>query len=155
MRSGSVLKPLLKIGELSKQTQVPVGTLRYYESLGLLLPTQRGNSGYRYYSTESVDQIYFIQKAQTLGFSLSEIQHIVGVRVLGSGRNLLIKQLLDEKIVGLHSEIQRLLAFKTDLENYQSQCTQTETPKDDYLQGICQIINRVSLAPIGVMRQSA
>jgi DNA-binding transcriptional MerR regulator len=155
MRSGSVLKPLLKIGELSKQTQIAVGLLRYYESLGLLLPTQRGNSGYRYYAAESVEQVHFIQKAQALGFSLPEIQHILGVRVLGPSRNLVVKQLLDQKIAGLNDEIQRLTAFKADLEDYQSQSTQQELPKDDYLQGLCQLIDRVRLPAIGPIKQSA
>jgi DNA-binding transcriptional MerR regulator len=155
MRPGSVLKPLLKIGELSKQTQIAVGLLRYYESLGLLLPTQRGNSGYRYYAAESVDQVCFIQKAQALGFSLPEIQHILGVRVLGPSRNLVVKQLLDQKIGFLNDEIQRLKAFKADLENYQSQSTQQELPKEAYLQGLCQLINRVSLPTIGPVKQSA
>jgi DNA-binding transcriptional MerR regulator len=155
MSSGSVLKPLLKIGELSKQTQVAVGVLRYYESLGLLLPTQRAHSGYRYYAAESVAQVDFIQKAQALGFALSEIQHILGVRVLGASRNLGIRQLLDQKIMGLSGEIQRLTAFKTDLENYQNQSTQQELPKDDYLQGLCQLINRASLPAIAPINQSA
>jgi DNA-binding transcriptional MerR regulator len=155
MRSGSVLKPLLKIGELSKQTHIAVGLLRYYESLGLLLPTQRGRSGYRYYAAKSVDQVCFIQKAQALGFSLPEIQHILGVRVLGPSRNLVIKQLLDQKIDCLNDEIHRLMSFKTDLEDYQSQSIQQELPKDDYLQGLCQLIDRVSLPTIGPMNQSA
>jgi DNA-binding transcriptional MerR regulator len=138
MRSGSVLKPLLKIGELSKQTQIAVGLLRYY-----------------YYAAESVEQVCFIQKAQALGFSLPEIQHILGVRVLGPSRNLVVKQLLDQKIAGLNDEIQRLTAFKADLENYQSQSTQQELPKDDYLQGLCQLIDRVRLPAIGPIKQSA
>jgi DNA-binding transcriptional MerR regulator len=155
MQSGSVLKRLLKIGELAKQTQVAVGTLRYYESLGLLLPTQRGKSGYRYYAAESVEQICFIQKAQALGFSLDEIQHILGVRMPGRLRNLAIQQLLDDKVSCLNGEIQRLTAFKTDLEDYQTECQQRELPKDDYLQGLCQLIDRVSLPAIGATPQVA
>ncbi len=155
MSSGSVLKPLLKIGELSKQTQVAVGVLRYYESLGLLLPTQRAHSGYRYYAAESVSQVDFIQKAQALGFSLPEVQQILGLRVLGAARNVGIKQLLDQKIACLNEEIQRLTTFKTDLEDYQSQSTQQELPKDDYLQGLCQLINRVSVPAIAPINQPA
>jgi DNA-binding transcriptional MerR regulator len=155
MRSGSVLKPLLKIGELSKQTQVGVGTLRYYESLGLLLPAQRGHSGYRYYAAESVEQVYFIQKAQALGFSLPEVQHILGVRVIGASRRVVLKQLLDDKITVLTQEIQRLTAFKGDLESYQSHCTEVEIPKEEYVQGLLKLINRVSLAAIAPIEQSA
>lgn len=149
MKSGSVLKPLLKIGELSKHTNVPVGTLRYYESLGLVVPAQRGRGGYRYYASEVVSQINFIQKALMLGFSLQEVQHIMGARVVGKGRHLVVRELLDDKISRLNEEIQRLSAFKMDLEQYQQQYDQ-ETPKEEYLKGLFQIIDQVSL-PAGTI----
>ncbi|MBE9032470.1 MerR family transcriptional regulator [filamentous cyanobacterium LEGE 11480] len=144
MKSGSVLKPLMKIGELSKQAQVPVGTLRYYETLGLLVPAQRGRSGYRYYAAEAIDQVHFVQKAQTLGFTLQEVQQIMGVRVAGQSRHFVLRQLLDEKIERLNDEIQRLSAFKSDLQHYQREAA-PDMPKDDYVQGICQLIDQVKV----------
>jgi DNA-binding transcriptional MerR regulator len=54
---------MLKIGELAKQTGVSVGTLRYYESLGLIEPSQRSESGYRYYADATVHKVQFIKKA--------------------------------------------------------------------------------------------
>ena len=36
LETESLEQQLLKIGELAKQTGVAVGTLRYYESLGLM-----------------------------------------------------------------------------------------------------------------------
>ena len=47
----------LKIGELAKQTGLAVGTLRYYRDLGLLVPVQRGDNGYRYYSQNAGSQV--------------------------------------------------------------------------------------------------
>lgn len=41
--------PLLRIGDVAKITGVSTSTIRWYESLGLLLP-QRESSGYRLYS---------------------------------------------------------------------------------------------------------
>mgnify|MGYP002777003249 CR=1 FL=1 len=38
---------LLKIGEVAERTGLGVGTIRYYESLGLVAPTQRSESNYR------------------------------------------------------------------------------------------------------------
>ncbi|BAU65001.1 transcriptional regulator, MerR family [Stanieria sp. NIES-3757] len=66
----------LKIGELAKQTGVAVGTLRYYSDLGLLLPSLRGDNGYRYYSQDANSQVKFIKKAQALGFTFRRNQTI-------------------------------------------------------------------------------
>lgn len=61
---------LLKIGELAEQADVAVGTIRYYESLGLVEPAHRSESGYRYYVADAIKRVQFIRKAQSLQFSL-------------------------------------------------------------------------------------
>lgn len=99
---------LLKIGELASQADVAVGTLRYYETLGLLEPTQRSASGYRYYDLEAVKRVQFIKKAQSLQFSLSEIQQVLGVRHQGNPACPLVRDLLNQKIVHLEEQIYRM-----------------------------------------------
>lgn len=89
---------LLKIGELAEQTSVAVGTIRYYESLGLVEPVHRSESGYRYYAIGAVKRVQFIRKAQSLQFSLSEIQQVLGVRGQGDPACFLVRSLLDQKI---------------------------------------------------------
>ena len=69
----------LKIGQLAKRS-LAVGTLRYYSDSGLLQPVQRGDNGYRYYGIDAARQVEFIKKAQTLGFTLEEIEQILDVR---------------------------------------------------------------------------
>jgi DNA-binding transcriptional MerR regulator len=140
----SVLKPLLKIGELAKHTHVAVGTLRYYEGLGLIQPVQRSSSGYRYYSAESIQQVWFIKKAQVLGFSLSEIQKIVGAKTVGRPGYGLIKQLLEQKIVFLTEEIQRLQLLKGQFEDYRDRW-KGDVSIEAYTTGICQLIENVKL----------
>jgi DNA-binding transcriptional MerR regulator len=143
-KSNSVLTPLLKIGELAKQSQVAVATLRYYEGLGLLEPVRRSPSGYRFYSSESVQQVHFIKKAQTLGFTLSEIQKLQGVRIVGKPVCAVVKKLLDQKILILNQEILRLQTFKTQLEEYRDRF-QSETSTGIYAEGLCRLIESVSL----------
>ena len=51
-------KTKLKIGEFSKLMQVTVKTLRHYESIGLLLPSEVDeSSGYRYYRLEQMQRL--------------------------------------------------------------------------------------------------
>ena len=45
----------MRIGELSRRTQIPIRMLRYYEERGLLSP-QRAPSGYRHYQEADVEQ---------------------------------------------------------------------------------------------------
>ena len=88
----------LRIGELAKQTNLAVGTLRYYSDLGLLQPVQRGDNGYRYYSQDATKQVEFIKKAQAIGFTLEEIKTILDVRDRGEKPCSLVQSLLDNKI---------------------------------------------------------
>jgi len=65
------------IGDLSKRTDVPVKTIRYYEDFGLLGKPKRTESAYRVYNQKDVDKLLFIKKAKDLGFKLSEIKKII------------------------------------------------------------------------------
>ncbi|MEM9265208.1 MAG: MerR family DNA-binding protein, partial [Cyanobacteria bacterium P01_F01_bin.13] len=94
----------LKIGALSKQTDVAVGALRYYESLGLLR-SERGTNGYRQYASEAVHQVQFIKKAQAIGFSLEEIGEVLNLHEKGDTPCELVQSLLQKKIDQLESQI--------------------------------------------------
>lgn len=66
----------MRIGELEQKSGASRHTLRYYETLGLL-NVQRQDNNYREYSANSVADMLFIQQAQEMGFSLSEIGEIL------------------------------------------------------------------------------
>jgi len=66
---------LLRIGEFSKLTNVPIRTLRYYDEINLFIPiTIDYFTGYRYYSEEQIEDLKLINKLKKLGFSLEEIK---------------------------------------------------------------------------------
>ena len=74
----------LLIGELAKQAGVKSDTVRFYEKQGLLSKPTRTAAGYRVYDEAALKQLRFIKQAQSLGFSLQEIQRILTLR--GEGR---------------------------------------------------------------------
>ncbi len=142
LETESLEQQLLKIGELAKQTGVAVGTLRYYESLGLLEPALRSSSGYRYYTADATRQVQFIKKAQRLNFSLQEIQQILVSRRQGVTACPLVQELLSSKIDFLEEEIQRMSAFKAELEAYKKLWTNRASDNPDRDQ-ICSLIEGV------------
>ena len=65
---------LLKIGELAKKAGVTVRTIRYYEELSLITPTELSAGGFRFYSENDLNRILFIKRFKELGLPLEEIQ---------------------------------------------------------------------------------
>jgi len=57
----------MRISEVSRQCDVPVDTLRYYERIGLLPPIDRSDSGIRDYSDLDVRRINFIKCMRNAG----------------------------------------------------------------------------------------
>jgi MerR family mercuric resistance operon transcriptional regulator len=67
----------LTIGGLAREAQVGVETVRYYERRGMVPQPGKAMGAYRRYSAAHVNRIRFIKRAQTLGFSLEEIETLL------------------------------------------------------------------------------
>ena len=69
---------MLQVGEFSKICAVSVKTLHHYDRIGLLRPESVDPvTGYRYYSTEQIDRMLYIQRLKRYGFSLEEVQELL------------------------------------------------------------------------------
>lgn len=51
----------MKIGEVSKEYQISMDTIRYYEKIGLLGPIAKNKSGIREFKQEDLKQIEFVK----------------------------------------------------------------------------------------------
>ncbi len=66
------------VKKLSDLSGVTVRTLHFYEELGLLRPAYHGTNGYRYYEEKELLQLQQILFFKELGFTLKQIQRVVG-----------------------------------------------------------------------------
>ncbi|MES4904206.1 MULTISPECIES: MerR family transcriptional regulator [unclassified Streptomyces] len=62
------------IGDVARRAGVSARMLRHYESLGLVRPTGRTDSGYREYSSENIRRIFHIESLRSLGLSLRDVR---------------------------------------------------------------------------------
>ena len=67
----------MNIGQASRATGVSAKMIRYYESVGLIRPADRTQSNYRDFSERDVNELRFIRRARTLGFSVEEITRLL------------------------------------------------------------------------------
>lgn len=69
---------MLKIGEFSRLSQVPVKTLRYYDEIGLFKPSEIDRyTDYRYCALDQFPHIHSIMALKELGLSLEEIARLL------------------------------------------------------------------------------
>jgi DNA-binding transcriptional MerR regulator len=66
------------VKQLSKLSGVTVRTLHFYEEIALLKPAYYGSNGYRYYEEPQLLQLQQILFFKELGFTLKQIQKLVG-----------------------------------------------------------------------------
>ena len=71
-------KSYYSIGKVSALCNVPIKTLRYYDTIGLLVPDYRKDeSNYRYYTQDQILTLFIIRKLKLLGIPLKEIKEVV------------------------------------------------------------------------------
>lgn len=66
------------VKKLSELSGVTVRTLHFYEEIALLKPAYYGSNGYRYYEEKELLQLQQILFFKELGFTLKQIQRVVG-----------------------------------------------------------------------------
>ena len=65
------------IGEMAQKSEVSIRTLRYYDNIELLTPSDFTEGGHRLYSTEDLSTLQNIKSLQFLGFSLKDIKNML------------------------------------------------------------------------------
>ncbi len=106
-----------KIGEVATATGLSVKTIRYYTDLHLLSPTvRRSPNGYRLFSSDVINRLAFIKRAQSLGLSLQEIGEILDVHDHNNLPCDVVKQFLSDKVSKINHQIEELVTLKAELQ---------------------------------------
>ena len=112
----------MKIGELEARSGASRHTLRYYEQIGLISPQRRTNN-YRDYTVQTLQDLDFIKRAQSMGFSLGEIGEILDAQRnklidCADGAKLIEKKMAEvkQKIASFQSIYQYLDQERANLE---------------------------------------
>lgn len=112
----------LTIGELAGAVGVNVQTVRYYERRGLLPKPKRRASGYREYLATDVARLEFIRRAQALGFTLSEIEQLLALRVDPRTTPEDVHRAVEEKIEAVEEKIRDLTRISGALRKMAASC---------------------------------
>lgn len=116
---------LLQVGELAKQTGLSIRTLRYYDEIGLLVPSHRTEAEYRLYSEADIARLQQILSLRQLGFALKEIReclenpdfslpNVINLHLARLQEQMAVSQSLFTKLSTLAQQLQTSQAASVD-----------------------------------------
>ena len=111
------------IGQLAKQANVNLETIRYYERRGLLPKPPRNESGHRRYTHDALRRTEFIKRTQSLGFSLREISDLLSLRITPGTTCANVKARVETKIQEIQKKIIDLKEIEQALKRMADKCT--------------------------------
>ncbi len=114
--------PSLTIGQLAGACAVSVETIRFYERRGLIEQPQRPVSGMRRYPQRTLERLQFIKQAQSLGFTLQEVQEMLVLKADDPATCGEVQRLAEDKIGLLHAKMQTLQSLETILKTLVEDC---------------------------------
>ena len=120
--SDALNRGLMDIGRASKASGVSVKMIRHYEAIGLLPKVARTFANYRVYRDSDVHTLRFIRRARALGFSMDDIQELLGLWQNKSRSSASVKKIAGKHIDELNRKISELKAMVDTLGHLTQHC---------------------------------
>jgi Cu(I)-responsive transcriptional regulator len=118
----------MNIGGAAKASGVSAKMIRYYEQVGLIHPAARTDGNYRSFGEREVNELRFIRRARTLGFSIEEISHLLSLWRDRERPSREVKAIADAHVADLEARIAEMQAMADTLRHLSSCCAGDERP---------------------------
>ena len=116
------VQPTLQIGEVAKRTTLSVDAIRFYERRKLLPAPFRSAGRFRLYTTDDIERLQFVQRMQSLGFSLEEIKQLMAIRADKAHACAAVRQFLKTKLDDVRKKVRELRILETELKSDLGKC---------------------------------
>jgi MerR family copper efflux transcriptional regulator len=118
----------MNIGQAAKHSGLSAKMIRYYESIGLLKPAGRSDSGYRLYGAQDLHVLAFIKRSRDLGFSLEEVGKLLTLWQDRERASADVKALALAHVDELNRKITELTALRDTLGELVQHCQGDHRP---------------------------
>ena len=118
----------MNIGQASRASGVSAKMIRYYESVGLISAADRTDSNYRSFSDREVNELRFIKRGRSLGFSVEEITRLLSLWRDRSRPSREVKAIAAHHVADLDARIAEMKSMADTLRHLAHGCTGDERP---------------------------
>jgi Cu(I)-responsive transcriptional regulator len=113
---------LMSIGRAADASGVSAKMIRHYESIGLLAGATRTVAGYRVYRETDVHTLRFIRRARDLGFSMKEIEALLGLWQNRKRASADVKKLAAKHMQTLEEKIREMQSMRDAISHLAGHC---------------------------------
>ena len=93
----------MRVKEVAEILGVPSDTIRYYTRIGVAAPERDTSNGYRIFGRQDITNLRFCIRARNLGFSLEEIQEILGEVRHGHTACPRVREIINERLAEIET----------------------------------------------------
>lgn len=117
-----------QIGEVAERTRLSLRTIRYYEEVGLVVPSARSQGGFRLYAEADIARLQLVRRMKPLDFSLEEMRELLRTvdaltdpatpereRATLVGRLEAFRRAVEERCASLRQQLAHAEAFAHEL----------------------------------------
>lgn len=125
----------MNISEVSKQSNLPPKTIRYYEDIGLIKPG-RDTNGYRAFSQNDVHKLTFLGRARALGFTIADCRDLLALWEDQARASSDVRAIARQHLNSMEEKIQSLQAMHATLSDLVQACQGDNRPDCPILKGL-------------------
>jgi MerR family transcriptional regulator, copper efflux regulator len=128
----------MNIGQASRASGVTTKMIRYCDEIGLVRPSSRTDSNYREYDERQVNELRFIKRARSLGFSMEEITVLLSLWRDRERPSREVKAIADRHLADLDARIAEMQAMADTLRHLSHCCAGDDRPDCPILEDLTQ-----------------
>ncbi len=110
---------LLTTGDMARESQSTLRTVRFYEEAQVLRPAQRSEGGHRLFSVNELEKLLLVMDMRAAGLSLDEIKTILSIKEqssTGADAAKRVETFLQEQTEAMQQRLEALQRLKSDFE---------------------------------------
>ncbi len=118
----------VQIGDVALRTGLSLRTIRWYEEVGLVLPSARSAGGFRLYRDSDIERLEFVKRMKPLDFTLEEMRDVLSTvdaldepalsaadRASLRERLVMYQELAEQRVDALRTQLAKAEGFASSL----------------------------------------
>jgi MerR family transcriptional regulator, copper efflux regulator len=112
----------MTIAQASARSGCSAPTIRYYESIGLIAPADRGRNGRRSFGQQDVHRLSFIRRCREFGLSIDQTRGLIAASTQGLEACAPAQKIVGEQLKAIRARRVELRLLESNLQQILDRC---------------------------------
>lgn len=112
----------MSIAQVSERSGCSAPTIRYYESIGLIAPADRGTNGRRSFGQQDVHRLSFIRRCRDFGLSIGQTKGLIAASTQGLEACAPARAIVEQQLKAIRARRVELRLLEANLQQIFDRC---------------------------------